>query len=179
MSALEDARAEAYKRYDGDTIIDENTGEPTSFDDWGYAETARRAFVAGVEWLLTAPPTTDERYKGWHLATWDGDKKTTCTCGLMFDHPIEQTTIALLTDDALDVLIELIDGCIPDDIPGYRQRYTNKAAEAILAAGFRCQGPITDAYVDVVFQSIRNGVAWRPLGRDEVRAALEAARTAQ
>lgn len=57
MSALDDARAEAYKRYDGDTIIDENTGEPTSFDDWGYAETARRAFVAGVEWLLTAPPT--------------------------------------------------------------------------------------------------------------------------
>lgn len=60
MTAIEDARAEAFRRYDGDTIIDENTGEPTSFDDWGYAETARQAFIAGVEWehkRLTAPPT--------------------------------------------------------------------------------------------------------------------------
>lgn len=49
---LEAARREAHRRYDGDTIIDENTGEPTSFDDWGYAETERRGFIAGVEWVL-------------------------------------------------------------------------------------------------------------------------------
>lgn len=53
-----------------------------------------------------------------------------------------------------------------------------KSADRAIAAGFRRQGPITDAYVDAVFQGIRNGVAWRPLGRDEVRAALEAARLA-
>lgn len=35
--------------------------------------------------------------------------------------------------EAREALIELIDGCIPDDIPGYRQRYTDKAADAILA----------------------------------------------
>lgn len=46
--------------------------------------------------------------------------------------------------DEREALIELIDGCIPDDIPGYRQRYTDKAADAILAASFRRQGPITD-----------------------------------
>lgn len=41
---------EAHRRYDGDTIIDENTGEPTSHDDWGYAECQRQAFIAGVSW---------------------------------------------------------------------------------------------------------------------------------
>lgn len=47
-----DASAEAFRRYDGDTVIDDNTGEPTSFDDWGYAETARRAFVDGAQWAV-------------------------------------------------------------------------------------------------------------------------------
>ena len=64
MTAIEDARAEAFKRYDGDRVVSEVTGEEESFDDWGYAETARQAFVAGVEWTreaLTAPPTDDER----------------------------------------------------------------------------------------------------------------------
>lgn len=36
-------------------------------------------------------------------------------------------------EEKRDALIELIDGCIPDDIPGYRQRYTDQAAAAILA----------------------------------------------
>lgn len=40
------------------------------------------------------------------------------------------------TEEDREALIDLIDGCVPDDIPGYRQRYTDKAAEAILAAGF-------------------------------------------
>jgi hypothetical protein len=44
-------------------------------------------------------------------------------------------------DDEREALTDLIDGCIPDDIPGYRQRYTDKAVESILAAGFRRQGP--------------------------------------
>lgn len=54
MSATNDARAEAFKRYDGDTILDENTGEQVSHDDWGYAETARQAFIAGAEWASAA-----------------------------------------------------------------------------------------------------------------------------
>lgn len=50
--AVDDQSAwtEAHKRYDGDTIISEVTGEPESFDDWGYAEEARAAFMAGVAW---------------------------------------------------------------------------------------------------------------------------------
>lgn len=48
--ATTEARAEAYRRYDGDTTIDETTGEPTSHDDWGYAECQRDAFIAGFEW---------------------------------------------------------------------------------------------------------------------------------
>lgn len=43
------ARVEAGKRYDGDTIVNEE-GETVSFDDWGYAEQARAAFMAGVAW---------------------------------------------------------------------------------------------------------------------------------
>lgn len=49
------ARDEAFKRYDGDTIIDDNTGEEVSHDDWGYAETARQAFIAGVAWATNQP----------------------------------------------------------------------------------------------------------------------------
>jgi len=65
MSTREqEARTEAFKRYDGDRIIDENTGEETSHDDWGYAETARQAFLAGVGWAdahrPAVPDTTDE-----------------------------------------------------------------------------------------------------------------------
>jgi hypothetical protein len=59
----DEARAEAFKRYDGDRIIDENTGEEVSHDDWGYAETARHAFIAGVEWAasrVSSPPTNEE-----------------------------------------------------------------------------------------------------------------------
>jgi len=37
--------------------------------------------------------------------------------------------------DAREALVDLIDGAIPDDLPGYRQRYTDRAADAILAAG--------------------------------------------
>lgn len=43
------AKVEAHKRYDGDTIVNEE-GETVSFDDWGYAEQARAAFMAGVAW---------------------------------------------------------------------------------------------------------------------------------
>lgn len=44
------ARRESFKRYDGDTIVSEITGETESFDDWGYAEAARAAFIAGAVW---------------------------------------------------------------------------------------------------------------------------------
>ena len=33
-------------------------------------------------------------------------------------------------------LDQAISGAIPDDLPGYRQRYTERAIDAILAAGF-------------------------------------------
>ena len=46
-----EARAEAYKRYDSDRIIDDNTGEEVSHDDWGYADAERQAFVAGALWM--------------------------------------------------------------------------------------------------------------------------------
>lgn len=42
--------------------------------------------------------------------------------------------------DAREALVDLIDGAIPDDIPGYRQRYTDRAADAILAAGWTPPG---------------------------------------
>lgn len=64
MTIEHEARAEAFKRYDSDRIIDENTGEEVSHDDWGYAETERQAFIAGVEWAagrLSVPPSDDER----------------------------------------------------------------------------------------------------------------------
>ncbi|MDL5351167.1 hypothetical protein [Microbacterium sp. zg-YB36] len=61
MTKAEEARAEAFKRYDGDTILDENTGERVSHDDWGYAETARQAFIAGAEWARPAAPTDADR----------------------------------------------------------------------------------------------------------------------
>lgn len=44
------AKVEAFKRYQGDTIISELTGEPETFDDWGYAAEARAAFIAGAAW---------------------------------------------------------------------------------------------------------------------------------
>lgn len=56
------AEAEARRRYDGDTIIDENTGEPTSFDDWGYAECQRAAFVDGAAWGADHPADTVWEY---------------------------------------------------------------------------------------------------------------------
>jgi len=40
------AHREAFRLYNSD--IDAETG--ASFDDWGYAECERRAFVAGAEW---------------------------------------------------------------------------------------------------------------------------------
>lgn len=54
-----------------------------------------------------------------------------------------------------------------------------KAADAILAAGFRRQGPITDAQVDRADE-----VFWKHYSEDEqawsaMRAALEAARSAE
>lgn len=56
-----DAHTEAHRRYNSDTIIDETTGEPTSHDDWGYAECQRRAFVAGAEWAGRSPWSTFTR----------------------------------------------------------------------------------------------------------------------
>jgi hypothetical protein len=50
-------------------------------------EAAKQVRDALTEWL-------HETYPGHHQATWDGDKHTTCTCALDYDHPIEQTTIA-------------------------------------------------------------------------------------
>lgn len=46
------ARGEAFNRYDGDRQYNDLTGQEESFDDWGYSECERRAFIAGVEWLL-------------------------------------------------------------------------------------------------------------------------------
>jgi len=52
MTVGEEARAEAFKRYDGDRIISEVTGEEESHDDWGYAEMERQAFIAGAAWAV-------------------------------------------------------------------------------------------------------------------------------
>lgn len=55
---------EAYRRYDGDRAVSEETGEEEAFDDWGYAKSEREAFVAGVRWALTeksARLTQDEK----------------------------------------------------------------------------------------------------------------------
>jgi len=50
-------------------------------------------------------------------------------------------------------LDQAISGAIPDDLPGYRQRYTERAIDAILAAGFRLtpdtQVVTTGLYSDV------------------------------
>lgn len=47
------ARQEAYRRYQGDRVYSDETGEMESHDDYGYADTARDAFVAGAEWAAT------------------------------------------------------------------------------------------------------------------------------
>lgn len=57
---LSEARAEAWKRYDGDRTVSEITGEEESHDDWGYAETAREAFVAGAQWQAQRPFTEED-----------------------------------------------------------------------------------------------------------------------
>ena len=49
------AREEAHRRYDGDTVVSEVTGERESHDDWGYAECQRAAFIAGTEWRPGSP----------------------------------------------------------------------------------------------------------------------------
>lgn len=51
MTVERAAKAEAHKRYDGDRVFDDLTGEEVSFDDWGYSETERAGFVAGATWL--------------------------------------------------------------------------------------------------------------------------------
>ena len=40
------ARAEAFRRYDGDW----DPKEEAEVDDWGYSEAERRAFIAGALW---------------------------------------------------------------------------------------------------------------------------------
>jgi hypothetical protein len=89
--------------------------------------------------------------------------------------------------DEREALADIIDGCIPDDIPGYRQRYTDKAAEAILAAGFRRQGPVIDAMVEVASRAFggmtsarwADAADWeRDEVRDGMRRALRAVRDA-
>lgn len=44
------ALQEAFRRYKGDQVYSEATGEMESFDDYGYAEASREAFVAGSAW---------------------------------------------------------------------------------------------------------------------------------
>lgn len=58
----QEARAEAYRRFTGDTIVDETTGETVPFDDYGYAETEREGFIAGAVWAASRPasPATSE-----------------------------------------------------------------------------------------------------------------------
>lgn len=65
-AAILDAHAEAHRLYNGDTILDDNTGEPTSHDDWGYAEFQRQAFVAGAAWSRgeTAPAANSTPQEG-------------------------------------------------------------------------------------------------------------------
>lgn len=54
------ARAEAYRRYDSDRNVSEITGEEESVDDWGYADTARQAFIAGAQWQASRPFTEED-----------------------------------------------------------------------------------------------------------------------
>lgn len=82
-----------------------------------------------------------------------------------------------------EALIQLIDGCIPDDLPGYRQRYTDRAADAILAAGYRnlLEPEITDEMVDAACEAWSSEPLTLPgegvllASRRYMRAALEAA----
>ena len=62
MSIEEEARTEAYRRFTGDTIVDETTGETVPFDDYGYAETEHKGFIAGAVWAASRPasPATRE-----------------------------------------------------------------------------------------------------------------------
>lgn len=51
-------------------------------------------------------------------------------------------------------------------------------ADAILAAGFRRQGPITDAQIDAALVAWYGvNARWNWIARDGMRAALEAARS--
>lgn len=76
----EQANGEALKRYDGDWIIDDRTGEEVGYDDWGYSEAERRAFVAGAEWaaghLWTVRPTPEALARAYDPEAFE-------------DHPIE------------------------------------------------------------------------------------------
>ena len=98
-------------------------------------------------------------------------------------------------DDVRDLLIEAIDGCIPDDIPGYRQRYTDKAADRILTAfEVRPRGTVAEVEVEAAARSnhaFQHGGRgshpdWDLMHKDvrdayraEARASLEAARKAR
>lgn len=49
-------RAEAYRRYQGDTDV--FTGDPV--DDWGYTDCQREAFIAGAEWAVAQLEPKDQ-----------------------------------------------------------------------------------------------------------------------
>ena len=71
MTGIEqEARAEAYRRFTGDTIVDENTGETVPFDDYGYAETERKGFIAGALWAASrlTETVTEAKAEAWDEA---------------------------------------------------------------------------------------------------------------
>ncbi|MGW9587467.1 hypothetical protein [Microbacterium sp. NPDC055455] len=64
-----------------------------------------------------------------------------------------------------------------DFLAGITSRTVSMLVDAVLAAGFRRQRPITDAFVDRVYDSLSADVRhW--LGLDDLRDAMEAARDA-
>jgi hypothetical protein len=99
---------------------------------------------------------------------------------------IEADRAQRVTDDEREALARIIQGFEGD--PEYWQNFRD-AAEAILAAGFRRQGSITDEMVDAALNAYLEldseaetypaAVRWRERNGRYMRAALEAAERAR
>jgi hypothetical protein len=198
MTTEHEARAEAFKRYDGDRTIDENTGVEVSHVDWGYAEMERQAFIAGVEWAaerLSVPPSDDDREaltqaaldseRLRQIAEWfsmeQGHEETAKRVNLIADR-LDRLAVGFrrqgpITDDEREALAMQFANLIFEY--GLRSPDSTKALIAFeeVAAGFRRQGPITDEMVEAARRAINEegAVLYTPI----IRAALEAAERAR
>lgn len=135
------AHEEAHRRYDGDTIVDDETGEPTSHDDWGYAECQRQAFVAGAGWAQPAPPTGDERQALARIIGNENPDNPMSWAAVEIYLPMADAALAAgfrrrgpVTDSKVDAALDAFVGLFPPRGNEHTQRDRERMRAAIEAA---------------------------------------------